>query len=244
MEGFLVLNDLIGDIKIWLKTCDNREPCAVIHLKKGKATLVPIENVANDPENYFVPEHETFTRLNLTGEILYIVHAHPEDCIPSKYDIECCNSINIPYVIFNRFSFDYDTIWPEKYKTLSGRIYEFGKQDCFEAVRDWYKAHDIHVAPRGSWKDDWWLDGTDYMKNTPKEWPFYEVTTLRYGDLLTFAVASNIENHVGIYLDKDCFFHHAVNRLSCKENMYPFWAKNLKKVYRYEGSDIKRVYWG
>ena len=244
-EGSQVLNDLIGNIKNWLKTCTGpEEPCGVIHLKKGKAKFVPINNVSEDPNNCFVLEHTMFAKLNLTGEILYIVHGHPEDCTPSQYDIDCCNALNIPYVIFNRFNFDYFILTPVNYKTLSGRLYEFGKQDCFEAVRDWYKAHNVHIAPRGNWLDDWWLYGHDYMKDAELNWPFIPVDTLQYGDLLTFATDTDVENHIGVYVDKDCFFHHAVNRISCKENLYPFWVKHLKKVYRYEGSDIKRVYWG
>lgn len=245
MGDFRVLNDLIDDIKTWLKSCkDNKEPCAVVHLKKGKISLVPIENVSADPESYFILNHQDFTKLNLTGEILYIIHGHPEDCIPSEYDIKCCEALNIPYVIFNRFNFEYKTIIPTKFKTLSGRVYNFGTQDCFEAVRDWYREHNIYIAPRGDWVDDWWLEGYDYMADVESNWPFYEVKDLQYGDLLLFAVESDVSNHIGIYIDKDCFFHHAVNRISCKENLYPFWVKHLKKVYRYEGSNIERVYWG
>jgi proteasome lid subunit RPN8/RPN11 len=244
MEDSLVLEDLIGDIKEWLKTCRGpEEPCGVIHLKKGKAKFIPINNISDDPNNCFVLDPKEFTRLNLTGEILYIVHGHPEDCIPSKYDISCCNNLKIPYVIFNRFNFEYYILTPENYKTLSGRQYEFGKNDCFEATRDWYLEHGLKLPPRRDWIDDWWLEGYDYMKDVSNIWPFIEVKDLQYGDLLTFAVDSQIENHMGVYVDNDCFFHHAVNRISCKENLYPFWARSLKKVYRYEGSSIKRVHW-
>jgi len=236
---------LIGEIKNWLKTCRGEsEPCAVIHLKKGKTNLIPINNVSKDPNNYFLLDPIQFSKLSLTGEILYVVHGHPEDCTPSEYDIRCCDSVNIPYLIFNRFNFNYTLVTPKNYKTLSGRFYKFGESDCFEAARDWYAAHNIYLSPRKDWMDDWWLSGYDYLKNISDSWPFNPVSTLQYGDLLTFAVESDIENHIGVYIDKDCFFHHAVNRISCKENLYPFWAKHLKKVYRYEGSNIERIYWG
>ena len=29
-------------------------------------------------------------------------------------------------------------------------------------------------------------------------------------------------------------FHHAENRLSCRESLYPFWAKHLTGIYRYD----------
>jgi proteasome lid subunit RPN8/RPN11 len=246
MVAFQEQNDLIDSITSWLNSLDTEEePCGVVHLKKGKIRFVPVTNVSDEPKDYFQLDSKEYTRLNLTGEILYIVHAHMDNCVPSEYDIKCCNAVKIPYVIFNRINLDYFIISPEGYKTLSAREYEFGITDCFEACRDWYIAHGIMIPPRLSdWQDDWWEDGTDYLANLDKVWPFVEASGLRYGDLITFAIGSDIENHIGVYIDQDCFFHHAVDRLSCKENLYPFWGQHIKKVYRYEGSDIQRVYWG
>lgn len=237
-------SDIINKCKIWLKTCiDSVEPCAAVHLRKGKATLVPLQNVSTDPENYFLTGSD-YSRLNLTGEILYIVHAHPDNCTPSTYDIAACNALNIPYIIFNKLNLEHSTIYPSSYKTLSGKPYEFGVNDCFEACRNWYLAHGIPIPPRKNWIDDWWLQGHDYIKYVAQEWPFVETSSLEYGNLITFAVEHEKENHMGVYLENDCFFHHVEHRLSCKENLYPFWGKHIKKVYKYEGSIIKRLYWG
>ena len=246
MEDSLVQKDLINDIKVWLQSLDSdEEPCGVIHLKKGKARFIPVPNTSEDPLNYFQLEAAQYAKLNLTGEILFVVHAHIGNCTPSEHDVECCNAIKIPYLVFDRISLEYTAIMPEGHSTLSGREYEFGVRDCFEACRDWYLQHGVQLPPRLlDWKDDWWEDGTDYLSSLNERWPFNEVTSLRYGDLITFAIGSSIENHIGVYLEFDCFFHHAVDRLSCKENLYPFWGKHIKKVYRYEGSDIQRVYWG
>jgi proteasome lid subunit RPN8/RPN11 len=241
MEDFPLLDVIIEECKFWLKNFDGTgEPCAVVLLKKGKAKLVPLANVSDDPENYFLFDKQ-FVSLSLTGDILYTVHAHPDNCIPSDHDIDCCNKVNIPYIIFNAITLDYSIIYPEGYKNLLGRSYKFGTQDCFEACRDWYIAHSIVLPSRDiNWIDDWWLKGLNYIEEEISNWPFKEVSSLRYGDLLTFG---EIPNHIGIYIEKDIFFHHAVNRLSCKENIYPFWGSTLKKVYRYEKSDITRVSW-
>jgi len=240
-----VQKDLIDSITNWLVALESdNEPCGAVQLKKGKARFIPITNVSEDPVDYFQLDPIEFSKLNLTGEILYIVHAHQDNCVPSEYDIDCCNVIKIPYLIFDRTNLSFCTIFPEDYKTLSGREYEFGVTDCFEACRDWYAAHGIYLAPRlQNWQDDWWLLGQDYLADLSETWPFKPAQGLRYGDLITFAIGSDIENHIGVYYEKDCFFHHAVDRLSCKENLYPFWGEHIKKVYRYEGSDIQRVHW-
>ena len=51
-------------------------------------------------------------------------------------------------------------------------------------------------------------------------------------DVLTFSVQSKVANHCGVYLGNDVFYHHAENRLSCRENLYPFWVQSIDKVYR------------
>jgi cell wall-associated NlpC family hydrolase len=51
---------------------------------------------------------------------------------------------------------------------------------------------------------------------------------------LIFTMGANVPNHCGVYTGNDIFFHHAVNRLSCRENLYPLWKKYLTGIYRYE----------
>ena len=53
-------------------------------------------------------------------------------------------------------------------------------------------------------------------------------------DLLYFNVQSNVPNHCGVYLDGDLLLHHAYNRLSCRELLYPFWAKHKTRILRNE----------
>jgi proteasome lid subunit RPN8/RPN11 len=242
MEDSPPLNDIIDKAKLWLRYAPrDKEPCAVAYLQKGKLHLKVLENTSTDPKNYFVVDKD-YVRLSLTGEILYIIHAHPDNCIPSEYDIAACNSINIPYIVFNHKTLEYQTIYPLNYKTLSGIPYEFGVADCFETARSWYLMHGVPIPPRKDWIDDWWEEGYDYIKDLDKSWPFVESKGLTYGSLITFNIQHEKENHLGIYLGQDCFFHHAVDRLSCKENLYPFWGKFIKKVYNYEGSITKRFF--
>ncbi|NDD83001.1 hypothetical protein EBZ38_01785 [bacterium] len=239
------LEGILDNIKSWLKTYnDPAEPCGIIYLKKGKLTFIPIKNVSSSKEDNFELDHKEFTKYSLTGDILYIFHAHLNNCIPSEYDIVACNSIKIPYIIFNRDSLEYTIVQPDNYKGLLGREYVFGKKDCFEAARDWYLRHDVLLEPRHEeWVDDWWLKGYTYIEDELSKLPFKKVDIPEYGDLLTFAVNHKVCNHLGVYLENDLIFHHAHNRLSCRENIYPFWGEFIKGIYRYEKYNIRRVYW-
>lgn len=219
----------------------DEEPVCAILLQKGKVKLVPLENISDSPTSHFLVGDD-FAKLQLRGDILYVAHAHDNNCIPSRYDIAACNSIRIPYIVFTSDGSDHSVVYPSNYKTLSGIEYEFGTTDCFESARNWYLMHGIPIPERKDWIDDWWLQGHDYIKNI-QDWPFVPAQGLEYGTLITFAVESEVENHLGIYLDKDIFFHHAVHRLSCRENLYPFWGKFIRNIYKYEGSNIKRIPW-
>ena len=51
--------------------------------------------------------------------------------------------------------------------------------------------------------------------------------------LLDTVTYVEVNNHCGVYLGNDIFYHHAEERLSCRENLYPRWHKWLVGAYRY-----------
>ena len=56
---------------------------------------------------------------------------------------------------------------------------------------------------------------------------------MKENDVIIFTINASVGNHCGVYLGDDLFFHHAENRISCRENLYPFWKKHISGVYRY-----------
>ena len=213
-----------------------KEGCGVIGDVKGKSKWFPCENLAEEEED-FVMNPDDFHRVSLKSDVIAIVHSHihssPE---PSYNDIKYCNALGIPYYIFSYPNMELEILKPKKVvNELAGREYEFGIFDCLEAVRDFYSQKlSINLKRREAYLDDWWEHGEDYF--TPehiKEWGFHQVEDLKENDVLIFSMGAKIGTHCGVYLDEDIFFHHAVNRLSCKENLYPLWKKHLTGIYRY-----------
>ena len=72
-----------------------------------------------------------------------------------------------------------------------------------------------------------------FTEENIKNWKHKKVDTPEKNDVLIFKVRSNTANHCGVFLGNDVFYHHAENRLSCRENLYPFWAEHLVGIYRY-----------
>jgi proteasome lid subunit RPN8/RPN11 len=215
-----------------------REACGILCVVKGTPKWVPCTNVAVDDEEFIIDSKE-YIKVKRTSDIVGIVHSHPDgEAIPSEADIANCNALSIPYYIFSYPEMKMIKLDPVINSTeLYGREYAFGITDCFEAMRDYLQSVGIEIAPRIPFEDNWWNKDLDYFTDeVVKDWGFYpvELDNIKPNDLVTFNVMSDKANHCGVYLGNDTFYHHAVNRLSCRENLFPFWGKCIKRVYRYE----------
>jgi proteasome lid subunit RPN8/RPN11 len=212
-----------------------KEACGVIGVVQGKKKWFPCKNVAEDDEDFILCSEDWF-RVRQQADIIAIVHNHPDySNEPSENDINYCNALGIPYWIFSYPEMDLNIVNPTALvNPLIGREYSFGVQDCFEAMRDWLLSEGIEIPKRAAFEDDWWLKGLNYFtEETISLWGFKKVTEPQKNDLLIFQVSAEVPNHCGVYLGNDIFFHHAVNRLSCRESLYPFWIRNLVGIYRH-----------
>lgn len=227
---------MIEDIQKHFESEYPREACGVIGVVKGKKRYYPCENVAEDDDD-FIMSSTDYMKYKRSMDIIGIVHNHPDaDNRASEGDIDNCNALGIPYYIFSYPDMELNILEPEvNVNPLLGREYKFAIADCFEASRDWLAAEGIHIPPRDPFEDDWWLKNLNYFtEENIKNWGLVKVDTPQKNDVLIFQIEAEVPNHCGIYLGNDVFFHHAVNRLSCRESLYPFWRKHIVGIYRYE----------
>ena len=183
-------------------------------------------------------DSEEYIKLLLTTDIIGIVHNHIGDSSePGQTDKDYCNAMGIPYYIFSYPDMNLTIVQPETNTVdLYGREYKFGIRDCFEAMRDYLISKKITIPPRAAFEDDWYKRGIDYFcPDVIKNWGGKEIKLdeLQENDVLIFRVQEEINNHCGVYIGNDIFYHHAINRLSCRENLYPFWYPYLVGAYRY-----------
>ena len=213
-----------------------REACGVIGIVKGKKRYYPCKNVAEEDTDFIMCSQD-YMKYKSTMDIVGIVHNHPDGTNePSEGDINNCNAVGIPYYIFSYPEMDLNIVEP---KTLAypliGREYKFGERDCFEAMRDYLFSEGIEIPARAMFEDNWWEKGLDYFnEDTISQWGFKKVTKPQRNDLLIFQMSESVGDHCGVYLGNDVFFHHAENRLSCRESLYPLWAKHIIGIYRHE----------
>lgn len=214
-----------------------REGCGIITVEKGKKKWIPCDNIAEGDE-HFIIDVDQYLKALRTSDIIGIVHSHPDSTSEaSEMDINNCNSLGKDYYIFSYPDMDLNIIHPEvSTMDLYGREYEFGVTDCFEAMRDYLNQQSIEIPARALFKDDWLDKGYDYFSDEIIEyWNHYPVVLedIQKNDVLIFSVLSDKNNHCGVYIGDDVFYHHADNRLSCRENLYPLWHKYLRGAYRH-----------
>lgn len=226
---------MINEIQEQFKKEYPREGCGIIGIVKGKKKFFPCENVASDNDNFIISSAD-YLNLKKSVDIVGIVHSHPDASNkPSEADINNCNALGVPYYIFTYPGMDLHIQEPIKnFNPLIGREYKFGVSDCFEASRDWLAQENINIPPRAPFEDDWWDKNLNYFtEENINTWGLVKVDSPKKNDVLVFQVKADVPDHCGIYLGNDVFFHHAENRLSCRESIFPFWHKKIIGIYRY-----------
>ena len=214
-----------------------KEGCGVLSVVKGKKQWFPCTNIATNNDD-FIMDSEEYIKLLTTTDIVGIVHNHiGSSSEPGETDKVACNTLGIPYYIFSYPDMNLTVLEPENNTTdLYGREYEFGVADCFEAVRDYLFQQGMEIPHRALFEENWYNKGLDYFTTEMvKKWKGEPVNLdeLKENDVLLFKVQEEVNDHCGVYLGNDIFYHHAFNRLSCRENLYPFWHKYLVGAYRY-----------
>lgn len=215
-----------------------QEGCGLLVNKKGKIEWMSCRNTSDTPEESFHIDASDYIKARLQGDIYAIVHSHPDfSCEPSEADKKASDFLGIPYIVYSLPNFEKYEYIPKKLNNeLLGRDYNFGTSDCYSLARDYYFQEFNINLPTIQFEDDWWEQGLDYFGDLFENFGFEEVEDPQIGDGILFKVFCNVENHCGIYLGEDIFLHHAVNRLSCRESLYPLWIKHKTRFIRYAKS--------
>lgn len=207
-----------------------REACGVLGIAGGSTKYFPCKNVSKE-YNQFEMDASDFIRAQLKSKVKGIVHSHISTNGPSQADRKQCNRLGIPYYIVCQPTREIYTVLP-----LKGREYVWEESDCYTLAADYYKQELNLDFPRGDFLEYWWKEGLDYFNEIPQQMGFLEVTdnSLQKHDLILFNVQTSVPNHCGVYTGQGNFIHHARNRLSCEESLYPMWGKYKYKVLRHE----------
>lgn len=211
------LNDgVIKDILAHAKDAYPNESCGVVVKNGRKQFYHPCENIAKDTLNQFRISPVDYTSAEDLGEVVGIVHSHPDGTsVPSSHDLAVM-SINrelelelipdskpTPWHIVSWPDGDYRQIIPEVHWSLLNRKFIHGIWDCWSTCQSYYKRyHNINFETFER-EDCWWenKEAESLYEKHFKGAGFYEVETAEPGDMIVMQIGRSYHpNHAGIYL--------------------------------------------
>ncbi len=118
-----------------------KEACGFVLGVGKKERYFPANNIADEPEKYFILDPHSYVDAEDMGDILAICHSHPnEGCEPSEADKVACEASNKPWHILSWPGNRLYSWEPSGYEApIVGRTFSYGVLDCCTLMRDYYK---------------------------------------------------------------------------------------------------------
>ena len=225
-----------------------RECCGLVVVIKGRERYVACSNTAAGTDHFVLPP-EQYAAAEDQGEIVAIVHSHPD--VPadaSQADLVACEATGLPWYIVRvdlvngaALAGQMITIEPTGYQApLVGRQFQHGVLDCYQLVVDWYARERSITLMQFDRADNWWDDGTSdlYTQGFPQAGfvRLADGAPLEEGDVILMQIRSrnNVPNHAAIYLGDGLMLHHLHGRLSSRDVYGGYFLESTRAVLRYQ----------
>lgn len=192
------------------------EICGVIVTTAKTEQYVRCINTSSSAQDEFSMCPESFSAAELLGDVVGIVHSHPDGSSqPSKNDIAVMSrnreielivdpdSQPIPWHIVSYPEGDYRQVVPEVAESLLGRPFVHNVWDCWSTCENYFKRYHNLSFRSFDRPDRWWeiKDTTSFYEEFYEECGFVRVTDLKPNDLLIMQIGRTYHpNHAGIYL--------------------------------------------
>ncbi|WP_257824160.1 C40 family peptidase [Aggregatibacter actinomycetemcomitans] len=234
----MIDNKLKQDILAHAEQCKPQESCGFVVFNGVKNIYIPCANLSPDPINYFEVAPEAFISAAEVGEIVALVHSHPDDederGLPylSTADRECQVRLDLDFwLVVGGEIKQFKNIPP-----LIGRTFENNKQDCRNIVLDCYMLAGVDLGDKTEYPFDWFKTANLYEEGLLR-CGFYKLMQeddVQLGDVILIQVGANVANHAGVYLGNQMMIHHSEDRLSARVPYNGFWLKHTHSIWRHK----------
>lgn len=220
-----------------------KEACGVV-VQTGRAqNYIPCRNIAENPCEAFTLAPEDRTAASEQGEIIMIIHSHPDvvQLVPSEIDRIQCNWSGLEWGIMSWPDGDFCTLSPEDSRDYTGRPWVLGFADCWSLIREWYlREHGIALG-NYSVPYEWWEQGENRYDDNWQTEGFIEIdpADMRTGDMIMMRVQSQVTNHAAIYLghhdhQDNLILHHTTGQLSTRVPYGKYYRDRTVRVVRHK----------
>lgn len=228
-----------------------RECCGLVAIIKGRKRYLSCTNAAVGTDHFVLPAEE-YAAAEDQGEIVAIVHSHPDvPAEPSQADLVACEASGLPWHIVRvdmvdgaALAGELVTIEPTGYQApLVGRQFSHGVLDCYQLIVDWYARERGITLKQFARADNWWDDGKSdlYTEGFPQAGfvKLADDVPMEVGDVILMQIRSRngVPNHAAIYLGDGLMLHHLHGRLSSRDVFGGYFAESKRAVLRYQQAD-------
>lgn len=246
MSGPLHLpNKLRGRLAAAAAAAYPAEACGLIVRSSNRCLrFVPCRNVATDASDRFEIHPDDWADCEDSGQIVAVWHTHPDaSAHPSVHDRIGCSRSGLPWLI---------QAWPDGtilqiqpiQQPLVGREFEFGVQDCYTLIQDYFRLELAITLPDferedGFWErkplaEGGWAPGRElYLEGFEAAGFVQAQGEPRPHDVILMQVASEVVNHGGIYLGDGVMLHHLYGQLSSRVPYAGVWHRHTRLVVRH-----------
>ncbi|PNK59475.1 C40 family peptidase [Psychrobacter sp. FDAARGOS_221] len=193
------------------------------------AVYIPCDNVADKPIETFRISHDEWQPADV------VVHSHPQgQRYLSDADRKAQHKMRCDWWIAVNGSDNWELIKYRYSPLLRGRIFEYGKHDCYSLVEDAYILCGIELMAYKRKGEAQEIADNAFIVNFPRT-GFYQVelAEMQAGDVILTSIRGNA-NHASIYLGNEQVLHHPYGGLSRREGFCDVWHKQMHSVWRHK----------
>ncbi len=216
------------------------EECCGLVILDGAGAVEPIrcENSAHDKLNFFKISPQEYLKAYKRGKIIASYHSHGQDDSDkfSEFDKQASRAANLHYIMYSHEKDAFLEYDPKmQFDEYIGRVFFWGKNDCFSLVRNFYRKEFSIEIP------DFLTDRLGNESSSPlgvygkliedhfKEYGWEKIDKFeeikKYDGLCFDFGREGLTSHVGVYLGNNLILHHPRGGYSCVENVN---VKSLK----------------
>ena len=219
-----------------------KEICGLLVNVKGKLVYKKCKNLAQIPTDQFILSPTDYALIEDqygNDAIQGIVHSHPNTSpYASSADRVSAARTNKHWYIVNPHTEEWYDFFPKEYKqSLLGRPWTWEYTNCWQLVREFYKAElninlidfekpddPEHFAFNPIFEDCYEKGGFRALDDD-EPMKLYDCPLMNFsGDGL---------NHIAVLCENNMLLHHPQGRLSCKEEYNRYYRSITGKIVRY-----------
>jgi cell wall-associated NlpC family hydrolase len=120
------------------------------------------------------------------------------------------------------------------YRSLIGRKWDYGRNDCFSLVREWFSLQGVIIPDFERPADIESCESLFLVEADSCGFFQVELDRRKPGDVLIMRLGTMAPMHAAILLENEQILHQRQDSLSAVEPLWQYYMKRVAAVFRYD----------